>query len=251
MKTLYVTMVACMCVSCSSTTLHSQRAVDAQAAVDGPAIESGADVGTQDSGGETCRLSGGSIRIPQEHRAAPQSCPAQRGSISPVDTRQCASTVDISCTSDAECTAGRNGRCLLRGYCESACSYDECLRDTDCPAKQPCDCRSDGTSTIANRCLPDSNCATDADCGQCGFCSPSMERADLECWSTEGCSDASCDAGGGTNVCACVDAVRLTYACHTANDECTDNADCALNYCAYKADTSQWACGSCLPQMHL
>jgi hypothetical protein len=96
-----------------------------------------------------------------------------------------------------------------------------------------------------------SNCATDADCGQCGFCSPSMERADLECWSTEGCSDASCDAGGGTSVCACVEAVRLTYACHTANDECTDSADCALNYCAYKADTSQWACGSCLPKIHL
>ena len=61
----------------------------------------------------------------------------------------------------------------------------------------------------------------DADCGANGFCSPSVDT---------GCS-------GGL----------AGYYCHTADDECLDDEECAKDagpymVCAYDSTKKHWAC---------
>jgi hypothetical protein len=195
------------------------------------------------------RACGSALRVPQQHRARPETCPRERGSENPLNLASCADTSGIVCKSDADCTAGMNGRCFLNSDpCRTYCSYDECLADTDCPAGQPCMCRTSGTEKAPNSCVAGSSCATDADCGKCGFCSLSSQRTMLQCSLVNPCS--GCDAGD-TVKCTCLGVTSEAFACHTMNDECTNDSDCPAmgGYCAYADDKKHWACAMCLPHL--
>ncbi len=248
----------CLCASCGKTSAVPQASDDADA--------SGLLEASAISDGQAC---GSAVAIPQAHRAVAQNCPPERGSTVPLDTTSCLDTTGMFCKSDADCTAGRNGRCFASylSQCQSYCSYDDCLTDTDCPGKEACACRSSGASTAPNVCATDSSCRTDSDCGECGFCSPSIPPSggpsscshDLSDGAVTTCgiyfsgnvgsSVLGFDLGGG----ACSFGASLSYACHTLNDECTNDSDCPEvgGYCAYVDAEKRWACGGCsnLPHM--
>ncbi|HWZ90125.1 MAG TPA: hypothetical protein VNW92_14780 [Polyangiaceae bacterium] len=215
-KTGFVVALAlCLCPACG-----------------GKAQQSSADagVGASADAGADARAACGSVPIPQEHRAVAQACPSERGSLGPIDTTTCKNLAGFQCKSDADCTAGKNGRCYLNSDpCLTICSYDQCLTDADC-AEGPCVCRPSGSDLVSNVCLPGSNCRTDADCGGCEYCSPSVVLP----------SQPYC----GPTI--------LTYACHTANDECIDPSDCpgTNDYCGYDAGAGRWGCEFCVPFPH-
>jgi hypothetical protein len=119
---------------------------------------------------------------------------------------------------DADCTEGENARCSSSdsgGYC----SADQCFDDAGCRFGGPCDCEGAPLGT-GNTCLP-GNCKTDADCGPGGYCSPNPRR---------------CLAFGGV----------AGYYCHTPQDTCIDDSDCAASYptaaCFYDGGAGRWAC---------
>lgn len=169
----------------------------------------------------------GSRRVPKEHRPRAEVCPSERGSSAPFDMTGCTSRTGITCTKDADCSAGLNGRCLAHNEpCDTACSYDECLTDSDC-AGAPCLCRSSAADTVKNQCLPGSNCKTDSDCGSCGYCSADAEPVGLDCR-----------------------VESVSYVCHTARDQCADDDDCDGGFCAYDGRLAAWVCGSCVPFPH-
>ena len=119
------------------------------------------------------------------------------------------------CRADTECTEGRNGRCNRRGDPHSGyqnvCSYDQCLSDAECPDKAVCTCGNNSGSYCRA-----STCRRDADCSD-GVCSPSFGcRGFLE-----------------------------GYHCHTSDDTCVDNQDCASpTQCVYRAEVGHWACSN-------
>ncbi len=126
------------------------------------------------------------------------------------------------CSKDADCTEGKNGRCY-GGLLPNACSYDECVTDTDC-GTAVCDCRNTGKIGQPNVCFK-GNCRTDTDCkGQ--FCSPSATTV------TYNCTGPVLGSFG--------------YFCHTAQDECVDNEDCASvsfnAQCVFDPDVVHWKC---------
>lgn len=183
--------------------------------------------GDAQAGGGAGDVACGRGLTPKEHRAVARACPAGRGSSGPIDTSACVNRTGITCTKDADCSAGLNGRCIAHNEpCDTACSYDECQNDADCAAG-PCLCRTDDTAADYNQCLPGSTCKTDADCGSCGYCSASAARSGPSCR---------------------VEAI--TYSYHTASDRCLDQSDCYGGYCAYDQAPARWACGSCVPIPH-
>jgi hypothetical protein len=166
------------------------------------------------------------VRVPQTHRASRSACPAGRGAGSVCTTLE--SGGGGTCQLDSDCTAGPNGRCFspqgpIAECSPTACSYDQCQSDSDCPALVPCECRGDAQSSGANTCVTGGNCATDADCGPQGFCSP----------------------GAYAKFCA-----TPIYFCHTAADTCLDDSDCPapdasgpLQTCNYDSQAHHFACG--------
>jgi len=225
MNTRYVASVVfglLLCVACGRAVEQSTAGAGTGSAAGASASDAGAARDDAARGG-TC----GNVTTPKEHRAVAQACPAGRGSLGPVDTTACTNRSRITCHSDADCTAGENGRCFLNGDpCQTVCSYDQCLTDRDCAAG-PCVCRSSSTDLAPNDCLPTSNCRTDADC-DCNSCSPSVVSNSADC-------------GPG----------NLSYACHTANDECIDQSDCLEGEsCGYDAGAGRWRCGFCVPAPH-
>lgn len=123
-----------------------------------------------------------------------------------------------SCTTDAECTAGTNGKCIsgmgqIGSYC--GCEY-ACASDADCKADQACVCKEQakvGHST----CAP-ASCRTDADCdsGRCGV--------------------SSHHNGCGTEV---------ALACRSSADRCASDADCGERPCRVSSrgeGTPVWEC---------
>ena len=154
-------------------------------------------------------------RTPLQHRATGTTCPVQRAaglSLCPD-----ASTCQIfgECGRDSNCSAGKNGRCLIAGPAPAtACSYDTCFADADCPANIPCDCRNSASSQSPNSCLTGSDCRVDSDCGPANFCSFSQDG-----W------------WGGT------------YHCHTASDLCVNDNDCAqFQNCTFNKQNGYWSC---------
>jgi hypothetical protein len=178
-----------------------------------PSANGGAS-GTGGTSGDASR------RTPLLHRAAGVACPTGRGPglsicdcIGSVGRCLCAPG---ECGQDSNCTTGISGRCLMNGPAPiTACSYDTCFSDSDCPAKTPCVCRSSASGSEPNSCLTGSDCRVDSDCGPGNFCSPSQYGQ----W------------------------CGFTYHCHTASDTCLDDSDCVGAGCNFNKQTGHWACG--------
>jgi hypothetical protein len=149
-------------------------------------------------------------REPKKHRALTEMCDHERA---PSAETPAASA---GCTSDAECAQGENGRCGPNNRGLRTCTYDECFDDGDC-MDGPCVCATDSGGN--NRCFG-GNCATDADCGAKGYCSPSF---------------GPCGNYAGV----------VAYYCHTCQDACTDDSDCPNGgYCAYEPAAGHWLCST-------
>lgn len=197
---------------------------------------------------------------PALHRPATTRCPDARGAIARTPACEVASDpscAEAACVLDGDCTAGPNGRCshLHRGPASIRlfCTYDECARDEDC-AMGACACRASAESPEANRCLTASECRTDADCGEHGFCSPSLVGMDFcSCPTFDLCGDTgphtgcteSIDGGPPTDVpCLCGNTCAPPgFYCHTPCDECTNDADCeGRGFCLFDAREHRFAC---------
>jgi hypothetical protein len=168
---------------------------------------------------------------------------------------------------------GVNGRCGVSGPIGGLdCTYDQCFQDTDCDAGGACLCRPPnfgGPPPVPNECVPAGNCRVDSDCGPGGYCSPSnVGRLACACVSRAPCDGP--DGSGVTDVyppapppgvgcfeasdggpwvqTACVCSTPYPcgqgYYCHTACDECVDDADCMSNggTCAYSLPDRRWEC---------
>jgi hypothetical protein len=171
------------------------------------------------------------LGAPAVHRDVASMCPDTRGAGVTSDAGGPDAGFPGECASDADCTQGKNGRCLppqgnLRA---DLCSYDDCANDADCPGGKVCTCGtpigqngSDGTPIrTGNRCVP-ANCHLDADCGAGGFCSPTV--------------DTTCGSRSGI----------VGYYCHTPSDECVKDDQCTdgglPGYCAYDPMKAHWVC---------
>jgi hypothetical protein len=202
-------------------------------------------------------------RVPQKHRPAGTACPAPRGPGSGLPSNCTADAggpragilpLPQECQADTDCVAGTNGRCQPFGgpiaSCGTNCSYDACSADSDCPAGQPCECRGSAADSSANVCLTGGNCRVDGDCGPGGFCSPSQIESFCFCPSPALCPEGgvTCTAGNTQVACACGDSCGHSTFCHTPNDECLDDADCAGNgTCNYDTVNRRWDCATCWP----
>ncbi len=163
---------------------------------------------------------GGSVVMlpePLVHRAEALSCEGAppKGNAAPTETTR-------DCTEDADCTMGDNGRCVWPYAGDNLCVYDECFEDSDCGSAQVCGCRVENNFGV-NVCYH-GNCQLDADCGAGGYCSPSGQVSPT-------CGDG-------------VAAGSIGYFCHTADDECTDDADCEgeSNICLFQVEAAHWVC---------
>jgi hypothetical protein len=190
-------------------------------AIEGASADGGSS-GTQEasspeSGGDTSDQGAG--RVPLNHRPSDAQCatsaPAGNCSV-PVN-----SFGDAGCLNDNDCTAGTNGRCLNGhgGPAICSCTADTCIQDSACAGGQTCACHgSPYTFGQGNTCTQ-GNCRVDADCGQGGYCSPSV-------------SATSCG-------------VLVGYYCHTGADLCTDDGDCGSQsgqVCVRSSAPSRWEC---------
>jgi hypothetical protein len=155
---------------------------------------------------------------PKVHRPAPTTCSTPPLPPEPdLSSHTFGPGATFDCKSHADCTAGKNGRCIVvdtsppteRGG--TRCVYSTCNVDVDCTGVV-CQCGS-----IANTCIP-GNCRVDADCAS-GYCSPSYDMC-----------------GGGIT----------GYWCHTAADECIDDGDCDATHfkthCEIDPTSARWVC---------
>jgi hypothetical protein len=120
-----------------------------------------------------------------------------------------------ACMTDADCTAGDNGRCSF-GRGGAFCDYDLCFGDEDCNADEVCLC--DGSNSGGNTCVS-AECHVDADCDGGFACSPTF---------------GTCGHYSGF----------VAYRCHRATDACTTDADCAAGYCAFDETAGHWQCST-------
>jgi hypothetical protein len=143
-----------------------------------------------------------------------ERCDSERPAGNPISTM-----AEGDCSNDADCVEGLRGRCQdFRGF--SQCTYDECVSDDECSTPGPCGCEKAFWSD-ANACL-EGDCRLDADCGEAGYCSPSL---------------GSCGNYAGI----------VGYWCHTAADACVDDGDCVdpqmgAGFCMFSSEVSHWVC---------
>lgn len=169
-------------------------------------------------GGSTNTNGAGGTHPPTVHRPAEIACTEARppGGTwgDPLD----------HCKVDSDCADGANGRCVAPLGKPAFCSYDECAADADCGAVTVCECRL-APNYQANTCVH-GTCRVDADCGAEGYCSPSGVSIFSNC--LEGVPVGS-----------------IGYFCHTAEDECADDADCGeppSAACLFDVPTMRWRC---------
>jgi hypothetical protein len=189
-------------------------------------------------------------RVPEHHRASEgPACPKERGA----GDYALLCTIDggvrgTECVRDSDCTQGINGRCLASPPpitpCAGGCTYDECFHDAECGGNTPCACRSSASDGVANRCLPSSNCRLDADCGPGAYCSPSQIHTCIRLCPEQCPTGGGCFANGQPVPCACSTNCRTGYFCHSACDDCVDDADCDGGACTHLNDGG-WACLPC------
>lgn len=160
-----------------------------------------------------------SPRVPIDHRAQANSCEGVFAPPEPVDP-----PATSNCQKHADCTQGKNGRCITGNMGAGRgqyyfCTYDTCATDADCTSGKVCFCGA-GNSPY---CFQVGNCRTDADCGggMYGYCSPAYGG----------------DCGGYH--------WYSGYYCHTPKDTCLDNKDCTGNdYCDFDVIDGRWECKS-------
>src|SRR3569832_290278 len=178
-----------------------------------------------------CSGSKGNSSAPVNHRPDNAQCtePADPGNIS--CSSNCPTGAEYECTRDSDCAAtGTNGRCV-NGGCPagSHCTHDSCTADTDNPDHETCACHgSPYTYRAGNTCVP-GNCRVDADCGTGLYCSPSAAST---------CGSALC----------------LGYYCHTPQDLCIKDSDCAsqpLSACVYSTSVGYWLCAPYGPPLRV
>ena len=178
----------------------------------GPGGSAGTTTSTSGTGGSPA------APAPLNHRASAAPCAAPRP---PSDTGDGSG----KCIKDVECTQGLNGRCVAYPGQPHACSYDACTADADCGSASVCDCRNPARFN-ANACFH-GNCQIDADCGAGGYCSPSGVTVGPDC------------AFG-------VEQGSYGFFCHTAADECVNDADCpgpmGQPACLFQVAKARWAC---------
>jgi hypothetical protein len=176
--------------------------------------------GSKGSGGSSGGQSGTIVspRVPAVHRAQANSCVGVFAPAEPVDPNS-----GSSCKKHADCTQGKNGRCITDpvGMGRAAkmyyCAYDSCATDADCDPGKVCYC----TAGDAAHCFYAGNCRTDADCGggATSYCSPAYGN----------------DCGGYH--------WYSSYYCHTTRDTCIDDSDCTgKNFCDYNVVSGRWEC---------
>jgi hypothetical protein len=176
-------------------------------------------------------------REPKEHRASASACPTERGAVLPNAT-DCAPDQFTKCLQDSDCTQGNNGRCEGRG-CGGACYYDDCFSDSDCTGSA-CLCRASASDSSPNFCATAGDCRTDSDCGQGGYCSPSLVGYVCVCT-----SPAFCDGSCGPD-CTCGNSCGQGYYCHTKRDTCVDDTDCTGGgRCAFDLVEKRFSCEEC------
>lgn len=159
--------------------------------------------------------------VPNAHRSEAPKCPEVPRAPS-IEEHRLAAQLDggdgsSRCRTDADCTQGKNGRCIGGGHSLPTCAYDRCASDTDCGPRESCNC----DANEGNACLP-ANCHTDEDCGGRG-CSPTHGE--------------TCGNMGGA----------VGFYCHTAHDACVNDEDCARDagsrgLCVYQPAAGHWAC---------
>jgi hypothetical protein len=170
------------------------------------------------------------MRVPAKHRAAGTSCAQQRAAVHPTPVDPNLYPPDSNpCAQDSDCMDGQNGRCVqpAPGPRRLTCSYDECFADAQCTSNAPCECRASASDGSPNSCLQSGNCRVDADCGEGGYCSPSLLNQFCICPSPTLCGQG--------------------YFCHSPKDTCLDDSDCADGSCNYDSVEKRWACARCTP----
>ncbi len=166
---------------------------------------------------------------PTQHRPVAIACAKERAAGQPEHG------AGSTCKADAECTAGKNGRCVPNNHGDprrlsvDECTYDRCFADADCGGLGVCQCgHSATTAPVDHVCLP-AACRIDADCGAAGFCSPSYQL----------CAHDTRPSG---------------YFCHGERDECFTDGDCPKPsrdkpgpihvQCGYSKAAQRWLCMS-------
>ena len=143
-------------------------------------------------------------RAPKDHRAKAPECVSARTSPEPTLS---SSVTSLGCTRNADCRAGKSGRCAVSGSA-TQCVYDACTTSAECAGVSVCECGP------TNVCVT-GGCLVDADCGRGGYCSPS-----------------ACEKGDG-----------VPHFCHTTSDECLDDGDCpGIDVCRYQSSSRTWRC---------
>ena len=162
------------------------------------------------------------LSAPDQSRAVAQACSEKTPGPGTCGIPSSTSSSDqLSCISDANCTAGVNGRCMGTVHPGCYCQYDTCESDASCGSNQVCICRDTPEWGGANTCIT-GNCRINADCPS-GYCS----------------LDESYGTGG--------------YFCHTDRDTCHNDSDCSSvqdcfgdKRCRYSSEVGYWQC-LCVP----
>lgn len=154
-------------------------------------------------------------RAPLVHRSTAPVC----GATSAAEPNL-AGVTNVSCTQNADCTGGANGRCVVSDG-SSSCAYDACVKDLDCAGVAVCECGG-----AANSCVPN-GCKDDHDCGEGGYCSPTQGDCGTRSLITQETQNG------------------YPHHCHTKSDECLDDTDCAASgYCRYENASRTWRCAT-------
>ena len=130
------------------------------------------------------------------------ACPPERAAATlPTDA------TPSECRTDADCAAGRNGRCLRLSNHGShgpsleatRCSYDGCLVDADCETPHAtCICgRASATEVGDGHFCAGGECTVDADCGEGHYCRRGASGRYCHSPADECLEETSCGPGTG------------------------------------------------------
>jgi hypothetical protein len=186
--------------------------------------------GANSTGGRASHLP---LGPPDSHRSVGSVCSYDRPATVPVGggPADAGSGPNLQCFSDADCTNGTNGRCEVGRYGRypvgiGYCNYDACFSDGDCAGQfGACICGDPQVGSSGTRgpnvCV-NGNCRIDTDCGPSGYCSLSTQSG------------------------YCGPDIPSGFFCHTTNDDCASDSDCATrpvtSRCTFDSTLHRWTC---------